>query len=81
MHASPAQPQGEIKGGGGALTREKIIAAASDQFICIADDSKLVDTLGEFPLPVEVITMARKLVAEKLQQVGATPKWREGFVH
>ena len=69
-----------IKGGGGALTREKIIAAASDQFICIADHSKLVDTLGEFPLPVEVIPMARNPVAEKLQQLGASPKWREGFI-
>lgn len=69
-----------IKGGGGALTREKIIAAASNQFICIADDSKLVDTLGEFPLPVEVIPMARNLVADELQKIGASPKWREGFV-
>ncbi len=69
-----------IKGGGGALTREKIIAAASDQFICIADDSKLVDTLGEFPLPVEVIPMARNLIADQLQQLGADPVWREGFI-
>lgn len=69
-----------IKGGGGALTREKIIAAASDQFICIADDSKLVDTLGKFPLPVEVIPMARNLVADKLQKLGAESRWREGFI-
>ena len=69
-----------IKGGGGALTREKIIAAASDSFVCIADDSKLVDTLGQFPLPVEVIPMARNLVAIELEKLGATPIWREGFV-
>lgn len=69
-----------IKGGGGALTREKIIAAASDSFVCIADDSKLVDTLGQFPLPVEVIPMARNLVAAQLEELGATPVWREGFV-
>ena len=69
-----------IKGGGGALTREKIVAAASDQFICIADDSKLVDTLGAFPLPVEVIPMARNLVASQLTQLGGEPIWREGFV-
>lgn len=68
-----------IKGGGGALTREKIIAAASDQFICIVDDSKLVDTLGEFSLPVEVIPMARRLVTRQLQGLGAIVKWREGF--
>ncbi len=69
-----------IKGGGGALTREKIVAAASDQFICIADDSKLVDTLGAFPLPVEVIPMARNLVAEQLSKLGGDPVWREGFI-
>lgn len=69
-----------IKGGGGALTREKIIAAASDQFICIADDSKLVDVLGQFPLPVEVIPMARNLVARDLETLGGEPRWREGFV-
>lgn len=69
-----------IKGGGGALTREKIVAAASDQFICIADDSKLVETLGKFPLPVEVIPMARNLVAAKLEKLGGTPQWRENFV-
>jgi ribose 5-phosphate isomerase A len=69
-----------IKGGGGALTREKIIAAASDQFICIADESKLVDTLGKFPLPVEVIPMARNLVRQELIKLGGSPKWRENFV-
>ena len=69
-----------IKGGGGALTREKIIAAASDQFICIADDSKLVDVLGQFPLPVEVIPMARNLVARDIETLGGQPQWREGFV-
>ncbi len=69
-----------IKGGGGALTREKIVAAASNQFICIADDSKLVDTLGVFPLPVEVIPMARNLIAAELEKLGGEPKWREGFI-
>jgi ribose 5-phosphate isomerase A len=69
-----------IKGGGGALTREKIVAAASEQFVCIADQSKLVDTLGAFPLPVEVIPMARSYVARQLVKLGGTPVWREGFV-
>ena len=69
-----------IKGGGGALTREKIVAAASDQFICIADDSKLVDVLGKFPLPVEVIPMARNLVTKELESLGGRPQWREQFV-
>ncbi len=69
-----------IKGGGGALTREKIVAAASREFICIADDSKLVETLGAFPLPVEVIPMARELVADALRGLGGEPKLREGFV-
>ncbi len=69
-----------IKGGGGALTREKIIAAASAVFVCIADDSKLVTTLGAFPLPVEVIPMARGLVAGALQGLGGDPRLREGFV-
>lgn len=68
-----------IKGGGGALTREKIVAAASRRFICIADDSKLVDVLGEFPLPVEVIPMARSLVARKLTALGGRPELRAGF--
>ena len=69
-----------IKGGGGALTREKIVAAASKTFVCIADDSKLVDMLGKFPLPVEVIPMARSLIARQLTALGGQPKWREGFV-
>ena len=67
-----------IKGGGGALTREKIVAAASDKFICIIDDSKLVDVLGNFPLPVEVIPMARSLVARALVKFGGNPVWRQG---
>ncbi len=69
-----------IKGGGGALTREKIVAAASKQFVCIADESKLVDVLGAFPLPVEVIPMARSYVARELVKLGGTPVWREGVV-
>jgi ribose 5-phosphate isomerase A len=69
-----------IKGGGGALTREKIVAAASEKFVCIADESKLVDILGRFPLPVEVIPMARSYVARELVKLGGTPVWREGFV-
>lgn len=69
-----------IKGGGGALTREKIVAAASHTFVCIADESKLVEVLGRFPLPVEVIPMARSYVARELVQLGGTPVWREGFV-
>ena len=69
-----------IKGGGGALTREKIVAGASRRFICIADGSKLVDLLGAFPLPVEVIPMARSHVARQLVKLGGTPVWRENFV-
>ena len=69
-----------IKGGGGALTREKIVAAASDQFVCIADDSKLVDVLGAFPLPVEVIPMARELVAGALRALGGDPRLRNGSI-
>ena len=69
-----------IKGGGGALTREKIVAAASERFVCIADESKLVDVLGAFPLPVEVIPMARSFVARELVKLGGNPVWREGFV-
>ena len=69
-----------IKGGGGALTREKIVAAASKRFVCIADESKLVDVLGRFPLPVEVIPMARSYVARELVALGGTPVWRENFV-
>ena len=68
-----------IKGGGGALTREKIIAAASKKFVCIADDSKLVGTLGKFPLPVEVIPMAQSYVARELVKLGGQPILREGF--
>ncbi len=68
-----------IKGGGGALTREKIVAAASDRFVCIVDESKLVDRLGRFPLPVEVIPMARALVASAMTRLGASVAWREGF--
>ncbi len=66
-----------IKGGGGALTREKIVAYAARQFVCIVDDSKLVDVLGKFPLPVEVIPMARSLVARELTRRGGRPVWRE----
>ena len=69
-----------IKGGGAALTREKIVAAAARQFICIADESKLVKVLGDFPLPVEVIPMARSYVARKLVGLGGTPVYREGVV-
>lgn len=65
-----------IKGGGAALTREKIVAAASDKFICVADQSKLVDVLGKFPLPVEVIPMARSYVARELVKLGGHPAWR-----
>ena len=65
-----------IKGGGAALTREKIVAAASDKFICIADTSKLVEVLGKFPLPVEVIPMARSYVARELVKLGGHPEWR-----
>ena len=68
-----------IKGGGGALTREKIIAAASRRFVCIVDESKRVKVLGDFPLPVEVIPMARSLVARRLVGLGGRPEWREGF--
>jgi ribose 5-phosphate isomerase A len=69
-----------IKGGGGALTREKIVAAASRQFVCIVDEQKLVDRLGRFPLPVEVIPMARAHVARQLARLGGDPVPREGFV-
>ena len=69
-----------IKGGGGALTREKIIAASADEFICIVDEDKLVDRLGAFPLPVEVIPMARGLVARKLTAMGGRPEYRQGVV-
>ena len=68
-----------IKGGGGALTREKIVAACSKQFICIADESKRVGVLGQFPLPVEVIPMARSYIARELVKLGGQPRLREGF--
>jgi len=76
--ANPARQL--IKGGGGALTREKVIAAAARRFACIVDDSKLVVTLGRFPLPIEVIPMARALVARQLTAGGGRAVWREGFV-
>ena len=69
-----------IKGGGGALTREKIVAGASEKFICICDDTKLVPYLGNFPLPIEVIPMARSFVARELAKHGGRPVWREGFI-
>ena len=69
-----------IKGGGAALTREKIVASAAKRFICVADESKLVATLGRFPLPVEVIPMARALVARQLTALGGKPIWRRGVV-
>ncbi|MDJ0907667.1 MAG: ribose-5-phosphate isomerase RpiA [Woeseiaceae bacterium] len=69
-----------IKGGGGALTREKVLAAASRRFVCIVDDSKLVGMLGEFPLPIEVLPMAQAYVARQLLKMRGQPKWREGFV-
>jgi ribose 5-phosphate isomerase A len=68
-----------VKGGGGALTREKIVAAASRKFVCVCDASKLVDVLGKFPLPIEVIPMARSYVARELTAMGGQPKLREGF--
>jgi ribose 5-phosphate isomerase A len=69
-----------IKGGGGALTREKIVAAASDKFVCIVDNTKVVDIMGKFPLPIEVIPMARSYVARELVKRGGNPVYREGFV-
>lgn len=69
-----------IKGGGAALTREKIVAAVADEFICVCDESKLVHTLGAFPLPVEVIPMARSHVARQLVKLGGDPIYREGVV-
>ena len=69
-----------IKGGGAALTREKIVAAASEKFVCIADDSKLVDTLGAFPLPVEVIPMAKSYIARQIVKLGGNPLLREGVI-
>jgi len=69
-----------IKGGGAALTREKIIAAASEQFVCIIDPSKLVPLLGTFPVPVEVIPMARSHVAREIAKLGGNPVWRDGVL-
>jgi len=68
-----------IKGGGGALTREKIVAAASKKFICIIDETKMVDVLGTFPLPVEVIPMAQSYIAREITKLGGQPILREGF--
>ena len=68
------------KGGGGALTREKIVASAAETFLCIVDDSKLVDVLGAFPLPVEVVPMARRVVMRALAHLGGKPRHRRGFV-
>ena len=69
-----------IKGGGAALTREKIVAAISEKFVCIVDDTKAVDVLGQFPLPVEVIPMARSYVARELVKLGGDPVYREGVI-
>lgn len=69
-----------IKGGGGALTREKVVAAASRRFVCIVDEQKVVARLGRFPLPVEVIPMARGHVARQIVRLGGAPAWREGVV-
>ncbi|WP_133407717.1 ribose-5-phosphate isomerase RpiA [Parashewanella tropica] len=69
-----------IKGGGAALTREKIVAAVADKFVCIVDNTKEVDILGEFPLPVEVIPMARSYVARELVKLGGDPVYREGVI-
>ena len=68
-----------IKGGGGALTREKIVAAASKKFVCIIDETKMVDVLGTFPLPVEVIPMAQSYIAREITKLGGQPVLREGF--
>jgi len=68
------------KGGGGALTREKIVATVAEQFICIVDASKHVDVLGKFPLPIEVIPMARSYVARQMVKLGGDPEYREGFI-
>lgn len=69
-----------IKGGGAALTREKVIAGAAKQFVCIVDSSKEVEVLGKFPLPVEVIPMARSFVARKIAKMGYQPMWRDGVI-
>jgi ribose 5-phosphate isomerase A len=79
--ADESNPQLElIKGGGAALTREKIVTAVAKEFVCIADESKWVDSLGTFPLPVEVIPMARSHVAREMVKLGGDPVWREGVV-
>ncbi|MDB2451011.1 ribose-5-phosphate isomerase RpiA [Gammaproteobacteria bacterium] len=79
--ADEVSPDNElIKGGGGAHTREKIVASASNEFVCIVDDSKLVTRLGAFPLPVEVIPESRSLVARKIVSMGGTPIYRSGFI-
>jgi ribose 5-phosphate isomerase A len=79
--ADECDPQGRlIKGGGAALTREKIIAEASEKFVCIIDASKQVPVLGKFPVPIEVIPMARSLVAREIVRLGGQPVWREGTV-
>lgn len=69
-----------IKGGGGAQTREKIVASVADRFVCIVDESKLVEVMGKFPLPIEVIPMAREAVARAMTAMGGLPRLREGFV-
>ncbi len=69
-----------IKGGGGALTREKIVAAVSEHFVCIVDETKIVDILGNFPLPIEVIPMARSYVARQILELGGDPRFRQGFI-
>ena len=69
-----------IKGGGGALTREKVLAAAAKRFVCIADEAKLVGMLGKFPLPIEVLPMAQGLVSRRMLKMRGNPVWREGFV-
>ncbi|MEO7065982.1 MAG: ribose-5-phosphate isomerase RpiA [Rhodanobacter sp.] len=69
-----------IKGGGAALTREKIVAAAAEKFVCIIDSSKRVDLLGKFPLPIEVIPMARSLIGREIVKLGGQPVWRDGVV-
>jgi ribose 5-phosphate isomerase A len=79
--ADEATPGGMlIKGGGGALTREKVLAASAARFVCIIDDGKLADRLGKFPLPVEVIPMARSYVARQLVKLGGQPVWRQSVV-
>lgn len=79
--ADEINPQRQmIKGGGAALTREKIVAAVANTFVCIVDSSKEVDVLGQFPLPVEVIPMARSYVAREILKLGGDPVWREGVV-